>query len=476
MPYFSTWRASRDTAAAATISCYLNSYGIRKISHLKVYSYSDPSSSSSNPSSSSSSSSSVRSCSAASRKILAERSSRSGRNFDGAFSIIETETCKVETKTKSNESSKGPSKIKANKSSIRRRPLWRKLLFGSKKFRSIILLNVVSVVYASNILVVKETEAFMDPAAFSAVRFAVSAIPFLPFVFRARNDAQTRKAGMELGLWISLGYLIEALGLLTAEAGRASFLSLFTVIVVPLLESMLGTIVPARTWFGILMSVVGLGLLECSGSPPNVGDLLNFLSAIFFGIHTLRTEHISRSTRKENFLALLGYEVSVVALLSAIWCLIGGSFDGFQYTENVSWTWALVWDWMVTFPWIPTLYTGVFSTGLCLWAEMAAMRDVSATETAVIYGLEPIWGAGFAWFLLGERWGTAGWIGAALILGGSLSVQMYEYFPNEFRKVGKNDEKLNLLTIPDNQEKRNTNLSASPVVVRSKDVIDVLKK
>lgn len=48
---------------------------------------------------------------------------------------------------------------------------------------------------------------------------------------------------------------------------------------------------------------------------------------------------------------------------------------------------------------------------------MAAMRDVSATETAIIYGLEPVWGAGFAWFLLGERWGAAGWIGAALVLG-----------------------------------------------------------
>jgi drug/metabolite transporter (DMT)-like permease len=45
------------------------------------------------------------------------------------------------------------------------------------------------------------------------------------------------------------------------------------------------------------------------------------------------------------------------------------------------------------------------------------MRDVSATETAIIYGLEPLWGAGFAWFLLGERWGTSGWIGAALVLG-----------------------------------------------------------
>lgn len=48
---------------------------------------------------------------------------------------------------------------------------------------------------------------------------------------------------------------------------------------------------------------------------------------------------------------------------------------------------------------------------------MAAMCDVSATETAIIYGLEPVWGAGFAWFLLGERWGTTGWIGAALVLG-----------------------------------------------------------
>lgn len=41
-----------------------------------------------------------------------------------------------------------------------------------------------------------------------------------------------------------------------------------------------------------------------------VGDLLNFLSAVFFGVHMLRTEHISRNTNKENFLPLLGYEAS----------------------------------------------------------------------------------------------------------------------------------------------------------------------
>jgi drug/metabolite transporter (DMT)-like permease len=45
------------------------------------------------------------------------------------------------------------------------------------------------------------------------------------------------------------------------------------------------------------------------------------------------------------------------------------------------------------------------------------MCDVSATETAIIYGLEPVWGAAFAWTMLGERWGMTGFVGAIFIIG-----------------------------------------------------------
>lgn len=75
----------------------------------------------------------------------------------------------------------------------------------------------------------KEVEAIMDPAAFTVVRFAVSAVPFIPFVLRSWGDVRTRNAGIELGFWVSLGYLMQALGLLTSDAGRASFISMFTV-------------------------------------------------------------------------------------------------------------------------------------------------------------------------------------------------------------------------------------------------------
>ncbi|XP_031374205.1 uncharacterized protein LOC116188887 [Punica granatum] len=125
----------------------------------------------------------------------------------------------------------------------------------------------MAVVYASDIPVLKEVEAVMDPATLCAVHFVI------------------------------LGYLVEALGLLKSDAGRASSISLFT-----------------------------------------VGDFLNFLSAIFFAIHMLRTEHFSRCTKKETFLALLGYEISVAAVLSTLWHLIGGWFSGVQDFERSSWT------------------------------------------------------------------------------------------------------------------------------------------
>ncbi|KAK6252284.1 hypothetical protein QUC31_014004 [Theobroma cacao] len=179
---------------------------------------------------------------------------------------------------------------------------------------------------------------------------------------------------------------------------------------------MLGAVVPELPRFGAFVSVLGIVMLESRGSPPCVGDLLNFLSTVFFGVLMLRTEPISRSTNKENFLPLLGYEVCIVAFLSTLWYFLGGWLDGSWEFNPSSWSQAVFWDWMFTFPWIPALYTGIFSTGLCLWVEIAAVRDVSATETAITYGLEPAWGADFAWFLLGERWSATGWIGAALVL------------------------------------------------------------
>ncbi|KAK3132161.1 hypothetical protein QOZ80_6AG0516720 [Eleusine coracana subsp. coracana] len=193
-----------------------------------------------------------------------------------------------------------------------------------RKARSVVLLNLVTFIFASNISVVKEAETMLDPDLFNMLRFTIAAIPFAPVLLKSLRDMQTFIRGLELGIWVSLAYLAQAIGLVTADAGRSSFISALTVIIVPFLDGLLGAVVPAYTWLGAFFSLVGVSMLELSGSPPCVGDLLNLLSAFSFALHMLRTEHISRNMKKENFLTLIGCEVFVVALVSGSCNLIHG--------------------------------------------------------------------------------------------------------------------------------------------------------
>lgn len=76
-------------------------------------------------------------------------------------------------------------------------------------------------------------------------------------------------------------------------------------------------------------------------------------------------------------------------------------------------------------PWAAILYLGLIVTAMGLWMEVIALQDVSSVEAAIVYTLEPVVGAAFAYVLLGERWGPTGWIGAALILVACLGTQLF---------------------------------------------------
>lgn len=83
----------------------------------------------------------------------------------------------------------------------------------------------------SNIAVIKETEISLDPASFSVGRFAIAALMFAPFLKHAFKQPGLAKAGLELGVWSGIAYLAQAVGLMTTDAGRASFFTTFSVCV-----------------------------------------------------------------------------------------------------------------------------------------------------------------------------------------------------------------------------------------------------
>lgn len=298
--------------------------------------------------------------------------------------------------------------------------------FGmTPRVRGLLLLNVLVVLMASNWSIVKQTGEVLDPFSFAFLRFGVAGLALTPFLAKALKNPVLVKAGLELGAWSAAGYLTQSLGLYYTDASRASFLSTFTVIVVPLISGFAGKGVKPFVWVSVFAALVGVGLLEQSGTAFGVGDIWSFLSAVFFGFQVYRTEVVSRAMPEKQTLLLMSIVMAVIAASAGVgavathpeWLVNMVSGGPWDMDAQIAAAMAL--------PWLIILYTGLLSTDCALICEFEALQDVSSIEAALVYTLEPVLGAAFAWVLLGERWGPAGWVGAALIVGSSFATQVY---------------------------------------------------
>lgn len=166
-----------------------------------------------------------------------------------------------------------------------------KLASGSDRTSCLVLLNVMTFIMATNWVVVKDAETMLDPFTFSALRFLLAALAFVPWLNRTQPiDKDVVKAGVELGFWCAMGYITQSLGLLTTDASRASFLSAFTVILVPIISGLSGKGVSKTTWSAAFVAMLGTSMLEQGGGAvPGVGDAFSLLSAAFFAIQVRAT-------------------------------------------------------------------------------------------------------------------------------------------------------------------------------------------
>src|SRR2546421_229827 len=68
--------------------------------------------------------------------------------------------------------------------------------------------------------------------------------------------------------------------------------------------------------------------------------------------------------------------------------------------------------------WGALVVTGVFASALGFLVQTWAQQRTSATRTALVFTLEPVWAALFGYTLAGDRLGALGWGGCAVIMAG----------------------------------------------------------
>jgi drug/metabolite transporter (DMT)-like permease len=270
--------------------------------------------------------------------------------------------------------------------------------------------------------------------------------------------------GVELGLYLFVGNALQVIGLKTVPSDRAAFLLQLTTIFVPLLQALFvrdWSVISRRTWLACVIALFGVAVMGLDGGDsamtiPTVpsmeissllsawrfssDDFLVAAAAVAYSFHCIRLEGYaqtcsavklaaSKATTETlcsalTLAAVVGYSSNQDAgttpsdgtsLLSSfaqdsaeeITCfasyLVNGIADG---TVSIVTLWpvagAIVWT-----GWVTVAYT--------IYAQSYGQRRVRPATANLIYTIQPVCTAMFAWVLLGETLGAAGFVGGALV-------------------------------------------------------------
>jgi drug/metabolite transporter (DMT)-like permease len=271
----------------------------------------------------------------------------------------------------------------------------------------VLLLVLVTVIWGSTFAVIKETIQTVPVPILLAVRFSFAAL----FLLWVKPERKTLIPGLILGLLSFAGYATQTIGMLTTSASKAAFITGLSVILTPIVGAIwLRQRIPGRVWLAALLAIIGLGLMTLN---PNegvvIGDLWVLGTALAYALYIVYLGEIAVHHKP---IVLTSLQIIVVAVLSWGWAV-----PHLSVLKELSLS-ALS----------TLLYLALFATALVLWLQALAQRVVPAYAAALIFALEPVFAAIFAYFMLGETLSLQGWLGGglvviAMILGGLGSAQ-----------------------------------------------------
>lgn len=261
--------------------------------------------------------------------------------------------------------------------------------------QAVIMLVAITLIWGTTFPVIKNACDNLSPSVLIATRFTVAAVPFAMYL---RNlNTQLLRDGVLLGLVLFASFATQATALETMCANKAAFIASLNAILVPLLGSLLGQRVRLRIFLAAGLALLGIGVMSWESGVLGIGELLMFGEAFIYAVYILMLEG---ATLRHPPLSLTAIQLWVIAVLSVVWAA-PELVEQFQAVgQNFS---AL-------------LYLGVVATAVTTWLQVVAQRQTSAHEVALFYTLEPVFSSVFSFWLLGEKFGGRGLVGAFLVL------------------------------------------------------------
>lgn len=268
-------------------------------------------------------------------------------------------------------------------------------------------LVVVTAIWGSTFIVVKDAIARMPAMDFLAWRFVIAAVVMAlarPGAVRRLPRAGVRR-GVLLGLALGAGYVAQTVGLEHIPATVSGFVTGLFVVFTPLCAAvLLHRRVGRITWFAVVLAAVGLGLLSLHGLSIGTGEAITLICAVAFALHIVGLGEWSTATDAAGLAVVQLTTVAVITLLAAAPSSLAPPPD------------AGVWG--------AIALTSVAATSLAFFVQTWAQAHLAPTRAAVIMTLEPVFAGVFGVAVGGDALTGRTVAGALLVLAAMYAVEL----------------------------------------------------
>ncbi|MEJ8554244.1 DMT family transporter [Tepidibacter sp. Z1-5] len=279
----------------------------------------------------------------------------------------------------------------------------------SKQLKADISLLVVTLSWGSSFILTKNSLGTLETFNFLAIRFLIAFTISSLIFYKNMNkiDKDTLKYGIIIGIILFSGFALQTLGLNYTTASKSAFITGFSVVLVPLLSSILLKQSPQKkAVVGAFFALIGLALLSLNGKLMlNIGDFYTLTGSFAYAMHIVI---VGKYTVKVDSITLAIIQIGTVAILSL--------FTSFTVETPIIPSGEFVW--------INIFILSIVCTSGAFIIQNAAQKYTTPTHTALIYTSEPVFAAIFGYFMAGEILSSKGILGAILILFGMLVAEV----------------------------------------------------
>ncbi|NWF89209.1 MAG: DMT family transporter [Ignavibacteriaceae bacterium] len=294
-----------------------------------------------------------------------------------------------------------------------------------KKYIGEIALFTITIFWGVTFPIIKVALNDVSPMIFISIRFLLAGMLLFPFLGKSlfASDLNLLKGGLFLGFLYFVGFATQTVGLKYTTATKSGFITGTFVVFIPILQLILERKAPSRgNIIGVILVIAGLVLLSSKGetildivselgSSFNIGDFLTLICAIFYALYVV---YIDIITKKFDYKALIIIQVLFTGIAGLILTYFF-NFTGIEILKyNFTKTVILV-----------ILYTSIFSSILATVVQTKYQKTVTPTKAGIIFSLEPIFAAIFAYLIIHEGVSSFGIIGCLFIFTGVLVSELF---------------------------------------------------